>query len=368
MEQGKNILFICNSYFISGAEISLFQLLEKGNYGDNCLLAVPQKLSPFQNIQCKICKLPFVWFYKTYNPFRILKFIYSIVLSTIIIGKIVKNNNIDIIYTNSIKSSIYGVVAKIFTRKKLIFHVRDNQKFNNLYRFIIKKCDTIISISKYIFNQFPSNLEQNCLIYGGIDINYWKPDKPVRLEDNKSNTVIIGCIGQFTRWKNQIDFIRAAKIINESGFNIEFLIAGEDLSGREKKYKNEIIQMVEDLNLISRIVFFGRINDIKNLTSQIDILIHPAIKEPFGRVLIEAMAMEKPVVAYNCGGPIEIIENEKTGYLVEPYNYQELAEKTLRLINDKELRNKMGKIGRQRVIERFNIERHVHEMEKVFKD
>lgn len=100
--------------------------------------------------------------------------------------------------------------------------------------------------------------------------------------------------------------------------------------------------------------------------SQIDILIHPAINEPFGRVLIEAMSIGKPVIAYNCGGPKEIIVNNETGYLVEPYNYGEIAKKTILLLENEELRLQFGKAGRKRVIEKFNIEGYVSEMEDVF--
>jgi glycosyltransferase involved in cell wall biosynthesis len=225
----------------------------------------------------------------------------------------------------------------------------------------------MINISEAMFHDMRELTTNNRLIYGGVDIDYWKPDI-ITCENIViyNNTIKIANIGQLTRWKNNIDFINAAKLIYDKCQNVEFLIIGEDLSGREKKYKKELYKLVNDLGLQNKIHFYGYREDIIDIMNNIDILVHTAKNEPFGRVLIEAMAMEKPVVAYNCGGPSEIIVNKATGFLVEPYNYRELAEKTMELVQDKELRLKFGKAGRQRVIEKFNIKRYVREMEKVF--
>jgi len=144
------------------------------------------------------------------------------------------------------------------------------------------------------------------------------------------------------------------------------LIVGDDLSGKEKRYKKQIETEILKAGLEKHFSFLGFIKDIKEIYAQIDVLVHPAINEPFGRAIIEAMAMGKPVVAYNCGGPKEIVINNKTGYLIEPYDYRGLAEKTLQLLESRELRIKFGKAGRTRVIEKFNIERYVKEMEEIF--
>jgi glycosyltransferase involved in cell wall biosynthesis len=156
------------------------------------------------------------------------------------------------------------------------------------------------------------------------------------------------------------------KLLSEYYHNVHMLIVGDDLSGRERKYKNKLIRSVKELGLNDKISFSGHCDNIKEVINEIDILVHPAINEPFGRVLIEAMAMEKPVVAYNCGGPKEIIVNNETGFLIEPFDYRALTIKTKELIDNTDLRNSFGKAGRKRVIEYFNSERYIREMEEVF--
>lgn len=286
-----------------------------------------------------------------------------------------KRNEVNYIYVNTLRAAFYGIMAKFFLKKKLICHVRDNLNSRILKNILIRNSDAIITISKHIYNQFPEGLKKNHLIFGGIDTEFWKKEEKIYAEVKEytdsiltfnASAILIACIGQITRWKNQIDFIRLAKIISDKYHNIHFLIVGDDLSGKEKKYKNELLNLVKDLKLQNRVQFLGHREDIKDIINNVDLLLHSAIGEPFGRVLIEAMALEKSVVAYDCGGPAEIIVNGETGYLVEPYNYKELTKKTIELIENEDLRIEMGKVGRQRVIKKFNIERYVREIEEVF--
>ncbi len=118
--------------------------------------------------------------------------------------------------------------------------------------------------------------------------------------------------------------------------------------------------------LNNHVTFLGHRTDICETYAQIDVLVHPAIDEPFGRVMIEAMAMEKPVVAYNCGGPKEIILNGETGFLIKPHDYSEMAQKTILLLNDRSMRRKFGKKGRVRVCEYFNLNECSGKMTQLF--
>ena len=93
---------------------------------------------------------------------------------------------------------------------------------------------------------------------------------------------------------------------------------------------------------------------------------HTAIDEPFGRVFVEAMAMEKPVVAYACGGPKEIIVNNQTGYLVKPYYFKAIGEKVILLLKNEKLHITLGTEGRKRVIEKFNINDNICKIETLF--
>jgi glycosyltransferase involved in cell wall biosynthesis len=373
---GKRIIIISNSFFSSGAELSLIQFV------DNCnsklfriFLVVPKNAAYWikKTSDLNIRYLPLEWFYFTLNPIRIFQFVRSVIISTIELVRIIEEQEIDIIYSNTTKSHVYCAIVKIFTGKKYIWHIRDNMKSKLLQKILVRQSDNIVCNSKYIYNQIltPENKKQ--LVYGGINSNDWSPPEiyteTLKKELGLGNDIsLITQVGQLTKWKNHFDFIKTAKIITQYTQKVHFLIIGEDLSGREAKYKKELKENIERLSLHHYFSFLGNRQDMKELMSQMDILIHPAINEPFGRVLIEAMAMEKPVVAYNCGGPKEIVTDNKTGYLVEPGDFAGLADKTIHLLQNSELRKQFGKAGRRRVIEKFNIERYVREMEKVFEN
>ena len=92
----------------------------------------------------------------------------------------------------------------------------------------------------------------------------------------------------------------------------------------------------------------------------------PSHAEAFGAVLIEAMALERPVVSTNCDGVIDIVVDEETGLFVNPRKGKELAEALDRLIMDRELRIRLGKAGRRRVIEKFDIGKMISSIEDLY--
>ncbi len=370
----KVILVINSSSFISGAEISLIQYLRNLNELNVKILIVIPKTAQYLQLlpsNCEIIFLPLIWFERSINPFYLFKCLINVIFCSLKIIKIIRNREVDILYSNSIKSQIYGVFIKLLTKKKLIWHIRDNLKNDLLTRFLIKNSDKIICISEFIYLQLNISLTKKLLIYGGIDVDEWQPFNGYsHLKERLGilpETKIIAQIGQLTSWKNHFDFIKVAnEIIQRCPKKVHFLIVGENLSGKEKKYKKQLETEIIRAGLERHFSFLGFIKNIKEIYAQIDVLVHPAIDEPFGRVVVEAMAMEKPIVAYNCGGPKEIIVNNQTGFLVKTYNYKAMTEKIIALLMDSELQIKLGKAGRLRVIEEFNLKDYVYNMEALF--
>lgn len=370
----KRILILSNSYFISGAEISLIEYLEniKHKYYDifiaesNKNQILTQSLSKYQ-----IIKLPFKWFVYTHNPFKIIGYFLNILYVAIKLKDIVIKKRIDIIYSNSIKSQVYGLFLKLLTGKKIVWHVRDNLKHGMFNFILIYYCDKILCNSNHIYRQVNTSAHKKILIYSGINTEYWSNQYKIKTDLRKklglnSETLIVGQIGQITRWKNQLDFVRMANIILSSNKNVHFLIVGDDQSGEETKYYKQLKNEITTLGLANNITLTGYNTNIREIYAQINILVHPAINEPFGRVLVEAMAMGKPVVAYNCGGPKEIIIDGETGYLVEPFDFIGLADKTIHLLENSKQRIQFGEAGRKRVVEILNLERYIGEMDEVF--
>ncbi len=126
-------------------------------------------------------------------------------------------------------------------------------------------------------------------------------------------------------------------------------------------------RQIAECNLAAQVQLLGFRNDIPSLLRACDIFVLPSLAEPFGLVLLEAMALGKPVIATRAGGPPEIVEDGKTGLLIAPKNSAELAATISELITDREKRLAFGITGQERYRSHFTVERMAHEVLSVYR-
>lgn len=376
VEHAKRILVISNSKTISGAELSLTDYLSACRNNDLQIFVVLPADANYRKLLpagCTAITLPLIFFKRSCNPFYWIRCLINICYITIRLTCYVHFFHIGLIYSNTIKAHVYGIFVGLLSLKKKVWHVRDNISNGLWNRFLISRTDKIICISQFVFQQVLASEKKKVLITGGIDTNKWRSAPPGNntLKEKlglPGKIKLVAQVSQLTPWKNHPDFLRASKIIQDNSDDVYFLMIGDILNSNDLKYKEEIEHKIKELGLENRLRFLGFRHDIRKIISQIDILVHPAINEPFGRILIETMAMQKPVVAYHCGGAAEIIENNRTGYLVEPCSYEGLAEKTIYLLKHDELRKEFGRAGRQRVIEKFNLRQQVKKIDHILQE
>jgi glycosyltransferase involved in cell wall biosynthesis len=131
--------------------------------------------------------------------------------------------------------------------------------------------------------------------------------------------------------------------------------------------EDELKRQVKLKGLEKYFEFTGHVTNVKDYMNQSNIVVHTSIEpEPFGMVIIEAMALEKPVIATNIGGPLEIIDHEKDGFLIPPLNPVILAEYIVRLAKDADLRMKIGKKAREKVIAKFEVRSYTRQIESIY--
>ena len=123
-----------------------------------------------------------------------------------------------------------------------------------------------------------------------------------------------------------------------------------------KAISKNCLGSIRDLNVENYVIYTGEVKDIKAAISALDILVLSSTRpEPFGGVVIEAMAFGKPVVATRCGGSIEQVVDGETGYLVTPGDPQSMADAIEKLIQDQKKRLAFGENGRRRFLENFEF-------------
>ncbi|MEW5760594.1 MAG: glycosyltransferase [Candidatus Thermoplasmatota archaeon] len=196
-----------------------------------------------------------------------------------------------------------------------------------------------------ILSNYESKIE---IIPGGVDIKKFCPINVER--DDKKNIIFVG---RLVGYKGIEYLLDAMKTLKGKVPNAKLNIIGR--GPLEKKLKN----LAEKLKL-DNVAFLGELdeNEYISYLNKSNLLVLPSInrEEAFGFVLLEAMACEKPVVASKVGGIPYVVEDGETGFLVEPMNKNDIAEKILLLISNPSLAETMGKKGRERVIKMFQWE------------
>jgi len=139
------------------------------------------------------------------------------------------------------------------------------------------------------------------------------------------------------------------------------IVGGVHRGGAE--YAQELYRYVEEHGLNNNVIFTGFRNDIEDVVSTMDVIIHASINpEPFGRVILEGMALGKPVIATDIGGVPEFVQHGVTGQLVPPRDPKALADAIVELLRDRLRRDRLGNNGRLAVLQRFTVQRHVQEV------
>lgn len=171
---------------------------------------------------------------------------------------------------------------------------------------------------------------------------------------------VIGTAGPLEDVKGIPYFLQAAKKVTEQRPDVEFLIAG---SGPEEA---ALRKLSRELKLTSHITFVPNLHDFNESLRAMDVFCLPSLKQGLGTIMLEAMAMGKPVVASRVGGVFSIIEDDVSGQLVPPSNSDAMASAILDFLNDPAKARSIGEAGRQKVLQDFRLERMVDETIQVY--
>jgi len=390
MIDGIRILYLETSTegTIGGSHHSLYQLV-KGvtKYGVIPVVAFYEENSltdRFKDLGCEVHIRPYPRRFNLFKTrkFRVLKFLNSLVyltyLSTIWSVRNafwIKRNNIALVHLNNNPFSLDWVFASKLCRIPCIAHQRGiRTHLDKSEIFLAKLADSVICISDYVWKSLEKSgcsTDNFSLIHNGLDLSdfnnvNFKMKPPMNVEVAE-NCFIIGMVGNIKEWKGQHVLIDALPRIVEKNPNVIALFVGS-FDKSNDSYRNRIMDRVEELNLSEKTVFTGYTPNIKEYLHSMDIVVHASTEpEPFGRVIIEAMAMEKPVLVSNAGGAKEIVEHNDSGMLFEPGNSEMLANFVLECMNDPSKMSKLSQRALEQVSERFNINLNLERTYEVYK-
>lgn len=310
-----------------------------------------------------------------HSPFFVISFLWHLVLSGSIfkLNKILKENNIHLIYcADNISKFIGGIAGKI-AGVKVVAHCHDDFKEDTLGKtmriFYLMLLDRILTVSDKVKKFFAVNekgFQKAITVYNGINTDIFNPASvydDIRMELGlKEDTIVIGSIGVLEKDKGQKYLVEAIARLKAEGLtNVVCVICG---TGPQE---SDLKEFVHAKGLDSEVLFLGFRDDIPKVLKVLDILALMSLTiESFSMAAVEAMAMEVPLIATNVGGIPEVVDDGITGIIVPPANVDALCEAIKYLIQNPGIRFRMGQNGRVRVLERFTIESNVRRTEDIF--
>lgn len=376
-----NILFISHASGSGGAESSLFDLVSKINrqkfhvyvntpYEDELTLKLKENY-----IDCTVSVvdqwIPSIDSWGINHLFNFLKTLKARIWS---IETKINNLSIDLVYSNSI-TCIDGAIAAKQMGIPHIWHIRENIAGNRSiksylpiglsYKIAQFFCSHFIAVSRTVAHHFNGPDTNVYFIPNGVDLEKFSVKKTNSLKSElglSESTRIISQIGMLIPVKGIMTFIEAAEVVLSltSGKDLAFILVGSGSDEYIEVIKNKIANSI----FAHHFFLLGQRQNVSEIMNEMDILVHASESEGFSRVVIEAMASGKPVVATRCGGPEEIIIDNETGFLVPIGDARTIAERLILLIDHPELMTQMGKEGRQRVKEHFSMNNYISSIEK----
>ena len=374
-----NILYLIQSQKLGGAEISTLLLVKNLNRAKY----MPYVLAPgnsiveneFNKLDVKTISfnLPQV---KTYNFVKLIINSFTLLKHCIEIRKIIKRYKIDIVHSVSNKrSAVYSILSAKISKVPVVWTIRVLDRVKIIDSILLKLSDKVIAISEAVKKRYvdeSTNIKGKITrIYNAVDLKEFdegKCDNKVLREkwDVEDNDFVVAIASRVIPIKGHITFIKAAALVLNKYPEMKFVVIGDTNYFNDSSYYQSLLELSCFLNIESEIKFVGQENNIPLMMSNIDILVLCCPDEPFGRVVIEAMAMKKPVIAPNTAGPSEIVIDGQTGYLIMPENPEKLADAIIKVYQSPNIRKKMGAASRQRVQDLFSLPKYISEYEKIY--
>lgn len=366
MSTPKKLLVIAGGNYIYGAEkvtLDVVKGLRKEGYEIEAIISGwnnGQFAKVLDQLQVKYYKLKLGWYYTSkigwsldslvHYPGAVIRFL-----------RIRKNFKDWPVYTISFRQVI---LLWPFFKKNIVYHIHDVNSISRQSRYFFKiinrKVSRFIAVSDFIKQDLiacgilPDKIE---VIHNAVEI---LPE----LMKNPSNAevLVIGIVGQVIERKGHIVLLQALNLLIKKGLNIQLIIAGDGDIGFKEKLKI----LITDFGLTQKTAWRGFKTALKDIYEGIDVLIAPTISaEPFGLITIEANMFGIPVIASNSGGFKDTVTDGENGFLTEPENPQQLAQKIEYFYNHRDAIATMGKNGRENVLQHFDEKIMITKIDKL---
>lgn len=277
---------------------------------------------------------------------------------------------VDLVHTNCrLGSNEYAILGARLAGVPVVAHERLIYPISRLTKRFAAAADGVIAISKIVGEHLTSQrvpMRRLDLVYNGISTS--DLSRFANRPRTSGTPTRVGMVGRITRWKGQHVFIDAVLSLAREHPDIEFHLAGAP-PPREEAYGQALIDTIEDAGLEKKVFFHGTVKDIYKFIAGMDIITHCSVEpEPLGRVILEAMALRKPVIATRGGAAEEICTHEQDALLIDPNRPDMLASSILRLIREPATAAALAANAAKTIEDRFSIERQAQKLREIYEE
>lgn len=230
-----------------------------------------------------------------------------------------------------------------------------------IIKYSLGQADIITVTSKMLeklTGEFASPKKRLIRIPFGVDLNKFRPES----RENKKTGITLGVIKRLDR-KYGIEYlIKAFALVEKRYSDTRLLIVGDG------SLRSKLKKLAFQLGCDKKIKFLGNVPhfQIPKILNEMDIFVMPSLQESFGVAALEASACQLPVIASNVGGVPEVILDKKTGLLIPPQDPSAIAEAVIYLIENPDLRQKLGEFGRNFVMKNYDWHENAKRMENLY--
>jgi glycosyltransferase involved in cell wall biosynthesis len=294
-----------------------------------------------------------------------------------IIGQLLnicRRERVDIWHGHDYKSNALGLLLRRFWPMRLITtvhgwvkHTRRTPLYYRIDRFCLPRYERIICVSQDLYDQcleIGVPADRCLLIENGIDLNeYTRTQSRAEAQQVlgiRPQRLVVGAVGRLSDEKGFDLLIRAVARLIQTGLDVELLIAGD---GDEEP---RLRTLIDELGCADRVRLLGFQANVKELYQAFDVFVLSSLREGLPNVLLEAMALEVPVLATRIAGVPRLIDDGNNGLLIQPGSMDELTHALERLLRDAELRHRLCRAGRETIASRYSFAVRMRKIQAIY--
>jgi glycosyltransferase involved in cell wall biosynthesis len=311
------------------------------------------------------------------HPLHTTRTLIDLGRAALAVRKLASERNVDIVHANSVRAGLAAVLSSRLGGPPAVVHVRDcpPEGFvaNLTLRIVGNGAALVVANSEHTRARFEKACDSARLkvAYSPVDLSRFNPRGVDRGRERarlgiEPSTFVMTLVAQLTPWKAQDDAVRMAAQLKAVHPDIRLLLVGSAkfLSSATRHdnrlFVRQLGELIASLGVEDEVVLMGERTDVPEILGASDVVLLPSWEEPFGRSVVEAMAMGVPVLATSVGGPAEALDGG--GMLLPPRDPDAWVGPLGELLEEPERRRDMGRRGRERAVERFGVDVHVREM------